>query len=60
MIGVYAAEQADLDPSGGPWVTVCEEHGELCNHPTLAEARNHATLPEWCESCQEHLERGLG
>jgi hypothetical protein len=55
VIGIYHAEQAALDPEGGPWVTVCEDHGCLCNHETLALAKQHAGWPEWCADCSEAL-----
>lgn len=40
-----------FDPAGGRWVTVCEDHGAICNHETLALARAHAPHCEWCEPC---------
>lgn len=57
LVGLYNAEQAGLDPEGGPWVTVCEEHGILCNHRSLALAYHHMTDPEgWCELCRRAAE----
>lgn len=54
LVGVYHAEQAHLDSDGGPWVTVCEEHGELVNHASLAAARWFRTDPrEFCEGCRK-------
>jgi hypothetical protein len=41
-----------FDPAGGRWVTVCEDHGSICNHETLALAKAHAPYAEWCEPCQ--------
>lgn len=36
------------------WMTVCNDHGFLCTHPTLALARGHAAAPEgWCEECAD-------
>lgn len=36
------------------WYNVCEEHGFLVGHQTLALARSFASVPnEWCEACQE-------
>ena len=53
MVGVYNAREAHLCEAGGNWVTVCEEHGSVCNHETLALAKEHATDPTmWCETCQ--------
>ena len=52
FVGLYNAVQADLDPDGGPWVTVCEIHGALANHETLAVARAMLSYPaNWCEEC---------
>ena len=56
---VTVAHGADLglDTSvegGGPWYTVCDEHGTLYSHQTLALARAWAAEPEtWCEVCQD-------
>ena len=46
---VTVAHGADLglDTSvegGGPWYTVCDEHGTLCSHQTLALARAWAWI----------------
>ena len=55
-VGVYHAEQADLDPAGGRWYSVCEEHGVLCSHRNLNLARFHAGAPwGWCEDCRQVL-----
>jgi hypothetical protein len=52
MVGVYNCEQADLDTDDGSWATVCEDHGSIVNHDTLATARSHASAPEgWCDEC---------
>jgi hypothetical protein len=55
LVGLYAAEQADLDPDAGPWATVCERHNAITNHTTLSLARAHLPIVEWCEACQEQL-----
>ncbi len=56
LVGIYEAGPAGLDPDGGPWLTVCETHGTLANHLTLADARGHAPAPEgWCEACRQQL-----
>lgn len=55
LVGLYAAEQAGLDPAGGSWATVCEDHGAIANHATLNLARTHLPAVEWCEACQEQL-----
>jgi hypothetical protein len=52
MVGLYHADQAGMDPDAGKWVTVCEAHSQLVNHPTLALARFHLADPVgWCEVC---------
>ena len=56
VVSIYRAEEADLDPEGGPYVTVCEDHGTICNHETLTLARQHAPYAEWCENCQDPVE----
>lgn len=54
LVGLYHAEQAGLDSSAGPWATLCEEHGHIINHDTLALARSHLGDPTgWCEPCME-------
>lgn len=51
-VGVYDGIAAGMDTDGGRWQTVCEEHGHIVSHQTLAEARRWASAPEqWCESC---------
>lgn len=45
-----------LDPDGGRWATVCEDHAGVCNHETQATARSFAASPEeWCPTCQENV-----
>jgi hypothetical protein len=34
------------------WATVCEAHGTICGHATLALARRHLSGGEWCEECE--------
>ena len=59
LVGVYHAAQANLDESGGPWVTVCEEHSCCVNHGNLTLARSHAADPAgWCEVCGAKEDRG--
>ena len=53
-ITVYKASEASLDPEGGPYVTVCEQHGCLVNHESRRLARDWMTEPEaWCADCAE-------
>ncbi len=56
QISLYHAEQAGLCPGGGPWATVCEDHGAILNHESLKLARQWVSAPEeWCEECREKL-----
>lgn len=50
---IYRAVEAELDASGGPWVTVCEAHGTLVNDTSLTRARGSMKSPDFCEACQE-------
>lgn len=53
-VALYDAELADLDPSGGKWVTSCEDHGTVCNHETKRLAQASLPYPfNWCEKCAE-------
>jgi hypothetical protein len=37
----------------GPWYNLCEEHGYICSHITLALARSFAAEPfSWCDGCR--------
>lgn len=45
--GEWAAQESD----GGRWVTVCDQHGSVCQHRTRALAEHHLTGAEWCEEC---------
>jgi hypothetical protein len=55
-VGLYDGEAAGMDIDGGRWQTVCEPHGFICSHLTLAEAREHSVVPEeWCEACSAIL-----
>lgn len=50
MIGVYDGRLADMDTFSGRWQTVCESHGTILSHTTLALARAHAHDPSsWCD-----------
>ena len=50
---IYKADEAGLDPDGGPWVTVCETHFTLCNHTSLKLARPCLKIPDFCEDCMK-------
>jgi len=53
---LYEANEAGLDPAGGRWATVCEDHGAICNHPTRRLADRHLPYPDgWCEDCRDIL-----
>lgn len=55
-VTVARADDLDLCSEGGKWVTVCEEHGSICNHDTRKLADEHAAWPAWCEECQPKLD----
>ena len=48
---LYRAAEAGMDTSDGPWATVCEKHGTICNHRSLTLARQHLPDADWCEAC---------
>jgi hypothetical protein len=59
IVGLYNAEQAELDATDGPWVTLCETHRTRQNHRSLSMGRACSLAPlGWCEGCRkEHEER---
>lgn len=58
LVVVVDGEAAGLDVEGGRWSTVCDDHGTVIAHDTLALAKSHAADPAgWCEECQE-VEKG--
>lgn len=51
-VGLYDGVAAGMDTDGGRWQTVCEEHGHIISHRTLALARSFMPdVAEWCETC---------
>lgn len=37
----------------GPWFNICDDHGCIVSHTTLALARSFAAAPdEWCDDCR--------
>lgn len=37
------------------WYNVCEAHGSICGHQTLALAKRFAASPkDWCEHCRDN------
>lgn len=56
-VGIYAADQAGMEcDSESPWATVCEDHGTIVCHSSLALARESAPVPDWCEDCQREMD----
>lgn len=52
LVGLYNAEQANLDAFAGSWATVCETHRHIINHKTLTLAKYHLSNPTgWCDEC---------
>lgn len=61
MISVGRAEDLGVDPSAGPWATICEDHGLIVNHRTRELAESHAPDPlGWCEGCREDADARSG
>lgn len=55
IVSIYNNAEQGLNDNVGtePYSTVCEDHGGLVSHRTLALARSWAAEPlTWCESCQ--------
>jgi len=50
-MGLFAAEQTDLDVEGERWAVVCETHGSVVSAPTLQLAHESMAYPLWCEAC---------
>lgn len=44
------AETLGVDPEGGPWAVVCDDHGTVVNVDTAARARTTHTR-EFCDAC---------
>lgn len=54
LVLVVNGDQYGVDTDGGeaPWSTICEDHGWIVSHRSLATAKSHAPVPtEWCEPC---------
>ncbi len=51
LMGLYAAEQSDMDVGGDRWAVICEDHGSIIGAPTMALAHQSMAYPEWCEEC---------
>lgn len=53
-VQLWRADAYGLDPAdGGPWVTVCVDHGNNVQHDTRADALGWLTSPAtWCVGCQ--------
>jgi hypothetical protein len=50
---IYDAQHPDsvFDPTGGRWVTYCENHETLCNHQSFYLAVHFAQSTKLCEYC---------
>jgi hypothetical protein len=62
LVGIYNCEQSGLDSDPSlPWATVCEDHGGIVCHTSLAAARSWAAVPgDWCEDCRKAEEPQAG
>lgn len=53
IIGLYRADQANMDNQRGQWVAKCETHGSTMVYETLSEAREQILMPSfWCSDCR--------
>jgi len=55
QVTVAKAAELDLCDEGGPWVTICEDHGIIVNHETRKLAERHAAFPQWCADCEDFI-----
>lgn len=51
VVNIYRAREQGLDPAGGEYVVVCEDHGAITNFETVKLAREHAPVGGGCEEC---------
>lgn len=51
-VALYVAKQAGFPQGGGPWVTVCETHGERANHPSRIRAAVVLQAGDFCRRCR--------
>lgn len=49
---VGLATDLDLDPAGGRWVVICEDHYTIANVTSKKRAQATSTL-EFCDGCRE-------
>lgn len=49
---VGRAEELGLDPDGGAWVTVCEDHKTIANSPTKKLALLTIGI-DFCDDCRD-------
>lgn len=55
-VTLFRADEAGLDPAGGPWAVVCDAHGTLSSHQTRHLAESFLAAPwDWCQGCRELL-----
>lgn len=56
LIGLYEAYEAGIDSDPNrPYITVCEDHGNLVSHETKQMALQWMAHPVWCEPCQKRI-----
>ena len=57
LVVLWDGYEQGMDTDGGRWQTVCERHGWIISHETLATAQGwlpHAD--DWCEACADPAE----
>ena len=58
IVILLGPEQEWLDPAGGKWLTLCSDHGTVCNYETRSVAESFMPWPHnWCEECQGYVDR---
>ncbi len=56
VVTIYRSLEAGIESDPDlPYSTVCEDHGVITCHPTLAQARRHAPVAGGCEVCEWRL-----
>ena len=51
---VGRAKDLGLDPEGGAWVTICDDHGTIANSDTRALATVSTSL-DFCDFCRDTI-----
>jgi hypothetical protein len=56
LITLVRTGESDLDPEGGPYHLICDEHGNLEGGHYQSDLGSQMSTPEdWCPDCREEL-----